>query len=429
MVVGMSSGPPQQTSTQLSVGTIDSMPELLALESEWRALEEHLPRLPFLTFDWCVAWWEHFAERRLLVTDSLSVLTFRDARGALVGIAPLMLTRAPGLAAVSVRQLQLFGADPNVTEIRSLVVGPEHEAQVYAALLHHLQLQSRQWDWLLLNGVPDDAALTSSIESSFARVEWRRALPAYTLALPKTFAEFKSSRSRNIKESLRKCYNSLKRDGLEFEFRVLTSAVEIEPALTDLFRLHRLRSQLADTVPHPDTFAAESSRRFLRALCQRFAARGRVRLFQLRIDGQVVATRVAFVCQDCLYFYYSGYEPAFGKYSVMTTLLAEALRYAIEQGMSSANLATGRDVGKQRWSPEEKVYRDVLVVSPALRGGIAYGACALAKRALAAAQERTTLFDWLGRRAEPRAARPTPEDARTQSQAPPPVASDNLAAE
>jgi CelD/BcsL family acetyltransferase involved in cellulose biosynthesis len=429
MVLVMSSGPPLQTSGELEVGTIDSVAGLFALEDEWRALEERVLRFPFLTFDWCLAWWEHFAERRLLVTDSLSVLSFRDSRGVLVGIAPLMLTRAPGFEALSVRQLQLFGADPNVTEIRSLVVGPEHEAQVYAALMRHLQLQSRQWDWLLLNGVSDDPALTSIIEKSFPRVQWRRALPNYTLALPKTFAEFKSSRSRNIKESLRKCYNSLKRDGLTFEFRVLTSAAEVDLALTDLFRLHRLRSQLTDTVAHPDTFAAASSRRFLRALCQRLALRGRVRLFQLVIDGQVVAARVAFVCQDCLYFYYSGYEPAFRRYSVMTTLLAEALRYAIEQGLTSANLATGRDVGKQRWSPQERMYRDVLLVSPSLRGGIAYGACALAKQVVAAAQERTTLFDWLGRRAEPRAARPTPEDARTQSQAPPPPAPDRLAAE
>lgn len=384
----------------LAVAVIDSMDGLLSLEGEWRALEARLPRLPFFTFDWFALWWEHLAEQRLLIKDKLWVLTFRDSRGTLVGIAPMMLTQRPGLELLSARQLQIFGADPNLTEIRSLVVSEDHRAQVYSAFMQHLQSCSERWDWLLLTGVPSDPALTDIVSAPFARVEWLQAMPDYTLELPKTFAEFKSTRSRNIKESLRKCYNSLKRDGLEFEFRVLTSDADVEPALVEFFRLHRMRSERSDTVAHPDAFAAEKSRRFLRALCKRFAMRGNLRLFQLCIGGRVVATRIAFVCQDTLYLYYSGYDPAFAQYSVMTTVLAEAVRYAIEEGLASVNLSTGRDVGKLRWSPQETTYRDALVVSPSLRGGIAFGMCLLAKRTLHAARQRTTLFDSLARRAE-----------------------------
>jgi len=393
----------------LTVETIDSIPGLLALEGEWRALEARLPRLPFVTFDWLSLWWEHLAEHRLLIRDKLRVITLRDSRGTLVGVAPLMLTQRPGLELLSTRQLQIFGADPNLTEIRSLIVSTEDRSRVYGAFMHHLKGCRDGWDWLALTGVPVDSALTEIVDTSFPRVEWLRTVPDYTLDLPKSFEEFKSSRSRNIKESLRKCYNSLKRDGLTFEFRVLTSSAEVEPALAEFFRLHRLRSQMPAAVVHQDAFKAESSRRFLTAVCHRFALRGRLRLLELRIGGRVVATRIAFVCQDSLYLYYSGYEPAFGRYSVMTTLLAEAVRYAIDAGLASVNLSTGRDVGKLRWGPQETQYRDALVISPSLRGGIAHAACVLAKRTLEAARQRSSLFDSLGRRAEPRGVRPSAE--------------------
>ena len=84
-------------------------------------------------------------------------------------------------------------------------------------------------------------------------------------------------------------------------------------------------------------------------MCQRLAARGVARIFQLWVDDKLVATRIGFVMSDTLYLYYSGWDPAYGRYSVMTTLLAEVIQYAIAQGLKHVHLSTGVDVSKTRW--------------------------------------------------------------------------------
>jgi hypothetical protein len=59
---------------------------------------------------------------------------------------------------------------------------------------------------------------------------------------------------------------------------------------------------------------------------------------------------------NTLYLYYSGWEPAYGKYSVMTTLHAEIIQHAIARGLSSVHLSTGKDVSKTRWGAHEVSY-------------------------------------------------------------------------
>jgi CelD/BcsL family acetyltransferase involved in cellulose biosynthesis len=97
---------------------------------------------------------------------------------------------------------------------------------------------------------------------------------------------------------------------------------------------------------------------------QRFAERGALRIFQIQHNDSVIATRIGFVRGDSLYLYYSGFDPTYHRYSVMTTVVAEAIKYAIANGFRTLNLSTGRDLSKTRWAPGEVVYRSVELSSP-----------------------------------------------------------------
>jgi CelD/BcsL family acetyltransferase involved in cellulose biosynthesis len=79
-------------------------------------------------------------------------------------------------------------------------------------------------------------------------------------------------------------------------------------------------------------------------------------VFELNIGGQVVASRIGFVVGDTLYMYYSGFKPCWARYSVTTTILAEAIKYAIACGLKTVDLSPGRNVSKTRWSPREVLY-------------------------------------------------------------------------
>jgi CelD/BcsL family acetyltransferase involved in cellulose biosynthesis len=137
------------------------------------------------------------------------------------------------------------------------------------------------------------------------------------------------------------------------------------------FELHSMRAHVTGGVPHPDRFTKLTFRDFLHEVCQRFAASGNLRLFQLVIGAQIVATRIGFVTGDSIYFYYSGYDPAWSRYSIMTTTVAEAIKYAIAQGFKTVNLSPNKEVSKTRWGPRQVDYKSAYQQGSRLRSRLA----------------------------------------------------------
>lgn len=378
---------------------IESLEALHALESEWRELEgSRVDLLPFQTWEWSVSWWSHFPEARATLRDSLFARALRSGSGELLAVAPLMLTERPAFGPLRLRQLHFFGADPNVTEVRGLLCRSGSEREVYAALAEHLQAERDRWDWMLWSGLP---ALVEpgSILEKHGEVRPVREISAFILPLPSTWEELRGGLKRNIKESLRKGYNSLERDGHTFSLDVVRDPDQIPGAIEEFIRLHTARAELDGTVRHPNVFDSPVACRFLRDVSQRMARRDVTRVFLLRIGGTVVAARVGFALGGVLYLYYSGYDPAWGRYSVMTTTLAETIKHAIAEGFREVNLSTGRDVSKTRWSPREVVYREGIQIAPSQRSKIAFTTHEYAARAARMGPVNTVLRAVLARRA------------------------------
>ena len=356
----------------LVVETISDEDGLRALEPEWVALEEETGNtLPFRTAAWTLAWWKHLRRQCAAIEDRLALRTIRTASGKLVGVAPLMITERPGRGFIRTRCLQFIGTDPNVTELRGGLWAPEHERACMQALKVAVANDASQWDWMVWNGIPADSAAAAALDGG---VTWNRSTPYYVLHLEGDWPTFKSHLRRNVKESLRKCYNSLKRDGLDYSLEVVTDREAMQGALEDFFELHAQRAAFGGSIRHPNTFATPAARAFLVDVCDRLSERKQACVFRLRVRGSVVATRVGFVMGGTLYLYFSGYERAFGKYSVMTTLLSEVIQHAFREKITAINLSTGNDVSKTRWAPREHVECDGVTVSERPFARFAYSA-------------------------------------------------------
>jgi CelD/BcsL family acetyltransferase involved in cellulose biosynthesis len=181
----------------------------------------------------------------------------------------------------------------------------------------------------------------------------------------------------------------LKRDGLTPTLEVVQDPREVRGALGHFFRLHGARASVTSGTAHRNVFDTDAKRAFLVEVCERLALQGRTRIFLLKIGDRVVATRIGFAMDATLYLYYSGYDPEFGKYSVMTTTVAEAMKHAILAGFSSVNLSSGNDISKTRWAPREDLYCEVEQVSPAPRGKLAVLAYEQSRRLLQSRQVPT----------------------------------------
>jgi len=357
---------------ELRVQLLASPAQLSALARECDELALSMyPRLPFATSTWLALWWQHFSEQRFFVHDRFFVHTLRDESGRLRALAPLMLTERPGTGPMRARALAFFGADKNITELRGLICQPEFEGAAVRSLLAHVIGCAEQWDWFSWNGIRRGTDAHQALDMN-PNYHWTRETTDYVLPLPGSWEEFRSSRSRNIKESLRKCYNSLKRDGHDFRFRVVSDPAKLPSALARFTTLHALRAHAPSLVPHANVFAEHRARDLMSDIAASPSEALSMRVFQLEVAGQVVASRIGFVLEDELYLYFSGYEPAWGKYSVMTTTVAETLKWAIEQGIRSVNLSPGTDVSKTRWGASPIVMNNGVLVSPERRGQLVF---------------------------------------------------------
>lgn len=309
-----------------------------SIEPSWRALDARRPvRVPFTDPDWCRLWWRHHRRDTLRAHDELRLFTLSDGP-ELVAIAPMMLTRRPGRLPLSARELQFFGADRNLTELRGMLAAPGWEGRAAHALSAHLASLAG-WDWVQWHGLP--------AEDPPPAICIAHTTQDFVLPLGSDWTAFRRGLPRNIRESLRKCYNSLERDGHGWNLRV-QQGPDAANALPQLIALHQRRARQDGMVAHIDIFADQRASGFLTDFVRQTST---ARLFTLEIGGQAVAMRLGFAYDDELYLYYSGYDPAWAQYSVMTTVLSEALRWAIGQGMGRVNLSTGADVSKLRWRP------------------------------------------------------------------------------
>lgn len=348
---------------KLSVQLIEGPEQLraFAAESDRLALAAR-PRLPFATNAWLVLWWKHFNEDWSLVRDRFFVHTMRDEDGHLIALAPLILTERPGLGPLRVRVITFFGSDKNITELRGLVCAPKHEVAATRALLAHLTAGCREWDWFVWSGVRANAE-AHQVLSETTGFAWCRQTSNHVLRLTDTWEKFRETRSRNIKESLRKCYNSLTREQLSFSLHVVDDATRLPAALERFFHLHALRARATHLADHADYFADSPAKRLLLGLASSPERVPALRVFELRIGTELVASRVGFELDDELYLYFSGFDPKWARYSVMTTTVAEVIKWAIARKLRVVNLSTGTDVSKTRWDGEVVTTCDGVLIS------------------------------------------------------------------
>jgi CelD/BcsL family acetyltransferase involved in cellulose biosynthesis len=346
--------------------------ELGALSAEWDLLDAEIhPRTPFTSPLWLTLWWKHFQRNRAAARDEFFCHTLRDQDGRLVAVVPLMVTHSPGAGPVRIRLLQFFGTDPSLTEIRGVICRADRQDEVIAALAKFLAQRKDCWDVFWWTGIRRESSAYDALTGRGELIEDSE-LPAYVLPLPETWDKLRASVSANMRKNIRKAYEFLERDGHKFTFRAVSQPDAARAALERFFVLHAARADVTDMIRHPDKFANPQHRNFFIDYAHQMAERGSLLLFEIEIGGHVVASRVAFLLDSELYFYFAGYDPTWRQYSVMTTLMSEAIKWAICRGIQVVNLSTGKDLSKLRWKPREIIYQGAMQVAPTIRGRLGF---------------------------------------------------------
>jgi CelD/BcsL family acetyltransferase involved in cellulose biosynthesis len=357
------------------VEVVTRVERLLDIQGDYDRLNEATANtLPFALHEWHVAWWSHLSASSKGIRDTLMIHVVRDEAQEAIAIIPLVLTQRTKMG-IRVATIAPLGSDPYITEIRAPLVAPGHELRAISAIQRILAGDDR-WDWIHWTGLTPQlaSALEIACPLSSCSLDQREPVDDAVLDLEPTWEALQGKLKRNIRESLRHCYNSLRREGLDFELEVAHTPAEVRLGVEAFLALHSMRAELRDTIKHPDRFASPRTRRFLFEVCDRLATRAAARVFLLRVRGVVVAARVAFVVGDGMYLYYSGFNPAWKKYGVMTTTVAEAIKYAISRRLRTVNFSAGLDVSKTRWGVRRVCFAEAIQSRSRLRSRLALAA-------------------------------------------------------
>jgi CelD/BcsL family acetyltransferase involved in cellulose biosynthesis len=331
---------------------------LASLEADWRALMERAADpTPFQSFEWQATWWKHHGRGRLWV------LAAYDG-DALVGLMPLHIMR---YRATPLRQVRFLGAP--LSDFQEILAARGFEPVVRDAFVAHLAAHSRRWD---LCDFADQRKGTSLTEGSMPEglrpvLVHHRVCPY--VPLNATWDEFVKRLSKNMRTNVGRRRRQVAKQ-FRAEYDVATDET-LTTAMEELFRLHNARWRRRGVA---GAFAGERMQAFHHDVARKFLQRGWLRLHRLRLDGE---TRAAFYCFQLgarVYYYLSGFDVAFGKYSIGNVLMAQAIERAITDGATEFDLLRGDETYKFAWKAEERETLRLILGRPALRSSFALGA-------------------------------------------------------
>lgn len=345
--------------------------ELAALQPEWDALLESTPvRTLCLSWDWLYNWWRVYGKTE---RTQLRVLVIR-AGARLVGLAPFILQRERGPGGLELRVLRFAGtgepeAEEAASEYLDIVALPPYQEAVAGAVWSWLDGEEPEWDVARFDDLLDASDM------------WRRIVPRaraggrmvrtqtrgtrYCVDLPACWDDYLRQLSSGGAKRMLYARRRLAREAHDVQFTAAAPG-DTEAALNELVRLHAARWAAKGKA---GAFAGARFKAFHERLLASLLPRRQVRLYRLQVDGRTIAALYNLRHGDTEYFYQTGFDLAWAKYSPGFIAIGRAIEQAITDGMRRYDFMKGKDSSyKAAFGCRESPMYAVYLFSPNARG-------------------------------------------------------------
>ena len=295
----------------------------------------------FTTLQWQKVWWEQFgngAEMLLLCLEN---------DDSIEGIAPL----ARRNSTIS------FIGDQDVCDYNDFLVSRGAESRFYPSLLDHLD--EEEWETLELASLPENSPTLIylpelSREHGYSvEVQEEDVVPG--VSLPDNWDAYLQTLSKKDRHELRRKLRRLHSVGEGFRYYKLSEPLEVESSLEDFFRLMRYSRE------EKNRFLTRSREQFFRNIAREMASIGVFKLFFLELKGERVASAMCFDYGSARLLYNSGYNPAYGYYSVGMLLIALCLKDAIADGKAYFDFLRGSEPYKYDLGAQNRTLYQMVV--------------------------------------------------------------------
>lgn len=340
-----------ENQTPYQIDRLETQSQLDAIEKEWADLINGIQDVPiFLTWEWIKTWWECFGANR-----ELWLLTARDERKCLVGIAPLMLEwQRAGL--LKLRRLAIIGSGMIFPVHLNFLARSIDQDAVTQAFLNYLFRRYNKWDIISFDAVAQESAVRQQLLALGGRTGERVVSPY--IPLPGSWEIYRMTLTKKLRRNLKYFLTRLESDhpgGVHFERQMdFQGLPEVMKRLEELNRNRRHDQGLASAFDDP-MFC-----RFHSEIARVAIERGWLRLYKLSVKNFVIALYYCFRFQDHIYAYQMGFDIDWREYSPGRLLIAHGVESSIKEGASELDWLAGEDEYKMAWTEQVREEYQIL---------------------------------------------------------------------
>ncbi len=319
---------------------VDDEADLARIRDGWDALAVAAGR-PYCSPAWMLAWWRNARP------EGAGLRVVAAAEGdRLLGVMPLW-TSAAGGARLPRYEMLTSKLSPPVGPL----IAPGREREVVEAMARALG-SARPRPALLRFWSEGDEDPANGIAGAWpggrpwTEADPRVAEPIVSLEDP-DFEAWLAARSGHFRRDARRCRRHLDEQGAEFG---TTAPEEMDAVIARFIDLHMTR--WAD--PAESGLSIPGLREMLVEAAAEMAPSGRLRIFTIKLGGEVVAANLYVVAGTQVNAWNSGFEPRLARHSPAMLLDMHALEDALGRGETRLSLGPGGTGYKPRFANAEK---------------------------------------------------------------------------
>ncbi len=297
------------------------------LAAEWDALAERLRAGPFVSPDWVAAHWSCFGSGQLAI-----VAVRRDRYlGAVLPVA----RRGNTARSVTNGQTPQFGVLAEDDELTAHALSALTADGVSRLKLSYVDREDPLADAIRRHATAHGQLLVERVMLRSPYIE-----------LDGTLTDYRARRKSSFKADLRRRNRRLGEQG-EVRLDVRDGSRELGRLLAEGWKpeASAWKARLGTAVA-----ARTETRRFYADVARRAAARGRLRLFFLRLDEAPIAFIFALQQGGVLYLIKGGFDPARGRMSPGQLLLERVIEQTFTTGLDRIELLGGDEAYKLAWT-------------------------------------------------------------------------------
>jgi CelD/BcsL family acetyltransferase involved in cellulose biosynthesis len=333
---------------RINVEVEEGADALTRLRVEWQAMYCASGAPPFLSWEWLSTWHKWFGR------EKHPFLLCARERGNLIALLPLCAeNRQSSRFSPRLKRMSFMGESYGASDYLDILALPGFKQKSADIFIDYLALP-RSFDLLELEGMTADSCALQSLTRRFAndRRFRYRIVPQYICPRMSLDARWEDLLERSRRSDyFKRCMMRLNKIA-SFEFRVISDVNEIPAAYGRFLELHAGRwgdrgGSSAFRTAEQKGFTFDAAAELARASMTRFE--------EIWLEGECRASLFGFESGDCYYFYLSGFDQAWSKYSLGFTLLWLSIREASRRGLKMYDFLRGDENYKFDWSDNSRM--------------------------------------------------------------------------